>query len=190
VQLEQFKALSPQLRARNRYFSKPFIACIATSFVIILSILVLSGSSGEQISMREANQILNDITGEVASLTAADIFINNAEIALFSIIPIVGSAWMGLVQYNTGYLLGNLAKAYGISYVSLLSYTLTTPVGLLEYTAYTLALSESFILVYSALRRNIKERFLKNTWKTSVIVVGVLLIAAILEARLIGAPIF
>jgi uncharacterized membrane protein SpoIIM required for sporulation len=192
IQPVQSATPSPQLTSslKNRYFSKPFIFGIIISVVLIFSILILSGSRGEQVTLEQANQTLNDIGREAENVTAISIFLNNAQIALISFIPILGSVWMAFVQYNTGYLFGNLAKAYGIDFISLISYAITTPDGLLEYSAYIFALSESFIIVYSTLEKNIKERLSKHTWKTLLIVVGLLLIAAIVEAASIGRPIF
>jgi uncharacterized membrane protein SpoIIM required for sporulation len=182
---------SPQLTSSSRrYFSKPFIYCIIVSAILIFSIFIVGGSRGNQATLEQAIQAQKDLEAEAGTTTALSIFFNNVQLALFSFIPIIGSVWMLFIQYNSGYTFGNLAKAYGIDFILLISSSITTPDGLLEYSAYILALSESFMIVYSALEKNVKERLTKHTWKTVMIVVGLLFIAAIVEAVSIGRPIF
>jgi len=61
-----------------------------------------------------------------------------------------------------------------------------TPVGILEYSAYILALAESIMLVYSIFKKELKKRLVIHTWKTLTAVAFLLLIGAIVEAFLIG----
>jgi hypothetical protein len=96
---------------------------------------------------------------------------------------------MLFIQYNTGYLFGNIAKAFGVNGYILLLLTLGSPVGLLEYSAYILTLSESFIIVYSILKKKGRRRFFEQTWKTLCLVIGLLLIGGVVEAISIGIPI-
>ncbi|MHA2429280.1 MAG: hypothetical protein ACXADB_14755, partial [Candidatus Hermodarchaeia archaeon] len=81
------------------------------------------------------------------------------------------------------------AKAYGVNFFSLTLLTLGSPTGLLEFSAYILTLSESFIIVYSTVTKKVRKRLSKQTWKTLLIVIGFLLIGAIAEAISIGIPI-
>lgn len=181
---------SPQLTSSSRkYFSKPFIYCIIVSAILIFSICIIGGSRGNQATLEQAIQTQNDVEAEAGASTALSIFFNNVQIALFAFIPIVGSVWMVFIQYSTGYAFGNLGKAYGMDFILVIASSIASPDGLLEYSAYILALSESFMIVYSALEKNVMERLTKNTWKTLLIVVGLLLIAAIIEAASIGRPI-
>jgi hypothetical protein len=177
------------LSIRKNYFSKPFVYCIMLSVILIFSIVIIGGSRGEQATTEQATQTQKDIEGQAGNATALSIFLNNAQIALISFIPIVGSAWMLFIQYSTGYTMGNLAKAYNMDFILVISYSIATFDGLLEYSAYILALSESFMIVYSALEKNVKERLLKHTWKTLLIVVGLLLVGGIVEATTLGSPI-
>lgn len=181
---------SPKLASSfRRYFSKPFIYCIILSSILIFSVLIVSGSQGEQVTVEQAQQILMEIKKEVGDFTALNFFSHNLQIALISFIPIIGSAWMLLVQYSTGYLFGNIAKAYGVNYFSLILLTLVSPTGLLEFSAYIVSLSESFIIVYSIIKKGVRTRLSKQTWKTLLIVIGFLLLGGIVEAITIGNPI-
>jgi hypothetical protein len=149
----------------------------------------VSGSQGEQVTVEQAQQILMEIKKEVGDFTALNFFSHNLQIAFISFIPIIGSAWMLLVQYSTGYLFGNIAKAYGVNYFSLILLTLVSPTGLLEFSAYIVSLSESFIIVYSIIKKGVRTRLSKQTWKTLLIVIGFLLLGGIVEAITIGNPI-
>jgi uncharacterized membrane protein SpoIIM required for sporulation len=171
------------------YFSKPFLYCIMLSSILIFSVLFVSGSQGEQVPVEQAQQILMEIETEFGDFTAVNFFFNNLQIALISFIPIIGSAWMLFVQYSTGYIFGNIAKAYGVNFASLILLTLGTPSGLLEFSAYILTLSESFIIVYSAVKKTVRTRLTQQTWKTVCMVIGLLLIGGIVEAISTGKPI-
>jgi len=64
--------------------------------------------------------------------------------------------------------------------------TLATPSGVLEYTSYLFALSESIVLAHSVYKGELKERLVNYTWKTIILVAVLLIIAAIVEAAFIG----
>ena len=190
VQHIQHAIQSPNLASSfMKYFSKPFIYCIILSSILIFSVLIMSGIQGEQITVEEAQQILMEIENEVGNFTALNFFSHNLQIALISFIPIIGSVWMLFVQYNTGYIIGVFAKAFGLNFFSLTLLILGSPTGLLEYCAYILTLSESFIIVYFAIKKKARMRLSKQTWKTLLIVIGFLLIGGIVEAITIGNPI-
>ena len=76
-----------------------------------------------------------------------------------------------------------------MNFFSLILLTLGSPTGLLEYSAYILTFSESFIIVYSTVTKKVRKRLSKQTWKTLFIVIGFLLIGAIVEAVSLGIPI-
>jgi uncharacterized membrane protein SpoIIM required for sporulation len=149
----------------------------------------VSGSLGEQVTVDQAQQILMEFEEEFGDFTALNFFSHNLQLTLISFIPIIGSAWMLFVQYSTGYIFGIIAKAHGLNYFSLILLTLGSPTGLLEYSAYILTLSESFIIIYSTVKKNVRKRLSKQTWKTLFIVIGFLLIGGIVEAISIGNPI-
>jgi uncharacterized membrane protein SpoIIM required for sporulation len=73
-----------------------------------------------------------------------------------------------------------------VNNVEVVLVTLATPVGLLEYTSYIFALTESVILAYSIYRRELKKRFVNQARKTLLFVALLLFMGAIVEAALIG----
>jgi len=136
--------------------------------------------------MNVANQTVTDIRAMASESTWFSIFINNVIMALMTFIPLVGVVWMIFVQYNTGWYLGAIAKAYDVDYIIATSAILTSIIGLLEYPAYIIALGESMFLVYSATRREFKERLIQHSWKSIIIVVSLLFIGGVVEAFLLG----
>ncbi|UCH37301.1 MAG: stage II sporulation protein M [Candidatus Bathyarchaeota archaeon] len=183
------EAPEPQVASRVRaYFSIPFLYCILVSSIVIFAVVLAGGRLGEQVTIEQASQILIEVEDEFRGFTALDIFIHNVRIALISMIPIIGAVWMVIVQYSTGYLIGAIAKAYDVNFGSLLWVTLRSPTGLLEYSAYILALSESFVLVYAMVTKHAQRRLRTQTWKTVVSVMGLLMLSAVAEAISLGRP--
>ena len=132
-----------------------------------------------------ANQTLTEVMTMASESTWVSIFINNASMALMTFIPLVGSVWMIYVQYNTGWYLGAMAKALNVDYIMATSAILTSIVGLIEYPAYIIALGESMLLIYSATRREFKNRLIQHSWKSIIIVVSLLFIGGVIEAFLL-----
>jgi hypothetical protein len=170
----------------ERYFSKSFIVCLIVSTAIIFTILIFGSYRGFQVTPQQANQSSTEVGQMRGTATWYGIFLNNFEIAVITFVPIIGFVWMSFVQLNTGYILGNLAKAYGVDYILIISNIVTSPTGLLEYSAYILSLAESIVLVYSAYNRILKERVKQHTWKTLLIVTGLLFVGAVVETLTIG----
>lgn len=178
---------SPQLASRLRkYFSKPSLSCILLPSILVFAVLIVSGRQGEQVTVVQAQRTLMEIEKE---FPAVNFFSHNVQIALIFFIPILGSAWMVLVQYPTGYILGNIAKGHGVSFLSLLLVTLSSPTGLSEYSTYILTLNESFMIIYSIITKKARQRLTQQSWKTVCIVIGLLLLGGIVEAISIGRPI-
>jgi len=66
------------------------------------------------------------------------------------------------------------------------SLVLTSIVGLIEYSAYTIALGESLFLVYSATQGEFQRRVIQHSWLSIIIVVSLLFLGGAVEAFLLG----
>jgi uncharacterized membrane protein SpoIIM required for sporulation len=169
------------------YFSKPFILCLVISTVIIFTCVIIGSFRGATVSMEEANAFSNETESERASATWLSIFINNfAIVSVPVLIPYYGVIWMGAIQYNTGFLVGELAKATGIDNILYISALVTDPVGVLEFLAYILICAESLLFIYVAYKREIVKRLEHHTWKTILLVAILLLVGAVVEAFTLG----
>jgi len=170
----------------EKYFSKAFIICLAITTISIFSTLLYGSSQGNLVTMEQANATKTEIEQLASTITWDLIFINNLQIVLITIVPVLGLGWMVYVQYSTGYVIGELAKAYSINHVLLTVLLISDVVGLVEYIAYIFAMAESMIIVYSIYTREIKERLMKHTWKTLLLVFGLLFLGSLLEAWMLG----
>ncbi len=174
------------MQTRTPYFSRQFIYTLIVSAVTIFVSLTYGASRGNQVDIDVANQTLTEVATMAGEATWVSIFINNVSITLLTFLPILGLVLMIYVQYNTGWYLGALAKAYDMDYIVATSLILTSVVGLLEYSAYIIALGESMFLVYSAAQKGLKERLMYHSWKSIIIVVSLLFIGGVVEAFLLG----
>jgi len=174
----------------ERYFSKNFIRALIISAIIILSTLLLSSFVGFYAPPEDAQQLASEIKNLAATTTWLDIFINNFRLTLITFIPGFGIFFAVFVQFSTGYAFGAVAQTlYETHHVNNLQITLlslVTPVGILEYSAYILALAESITLVYSIYKKELKKRLVTHTWKTLTAVALLLLIGAVVEAAFLG----
>jgi uncharacterized membrane protein SpoIIM required for sporulation len=170
--------------SNNNYFSKNFILALIISATIILSTILLASFIGSYAPQEEANQIRQEVEN-LATETWTDIFIHNFPLALVTFIPAFGIFFAVFMQFSTGYAFGAVAETYHVNGILLTLLALATPVGILEYSAYILALAESIILVYSIYKKEFEKRLINHTWKTLIAVALLLLIGAIVEALLI-----
>lgn len=151
--------------------------------------MLYGAGQGNTVPMSEAEAATQELLEQVRTLNAVSIFINNCLIALISLIPGIGSIFMLYAMYNTGFFIGMIAKASGYTTLNAVITTFLNPVGILEIVAYTLALGESILLLYLIARRRVaefKKRIFLNSWKTIIAIVGLLLVAAIIEASVLG----
>lgn len=172
----------------NKYLSKYFVYSLILSAILIFSALITGGIIGEQVTIQEATQILNEITEQADQATAIYIFFNNVEITLLSFIPVIGVIWMLYEQFITGYAIGALAKVFRVDFIFLIGATLVSSTGLLEFSAYILTVAESILIIYSIFNKDTRKRISKHSWKTVLIVVGLLFIGGIAESVAIGRP--
>jgi uncharacterized membrane protein SpoIIM required for sporulation len=171
---------------KGRYFSQHFTAAFVISAVVIFSTLLGSSFIGFDAPPDVADQIANEVENAAATTNWLDIFVNNFGLTLVTFVPFFGFFFAVYVQFGTGYAFGALAQVYNVSNIDAVLVTLITPVGLLEYTSYLFALTESIILAYSIRRREFKKRLVNHTWKTIILVALLLFTGAIVEAALIG----
>lgn len=151
--------------------------------IALYSLLYISSAmplSADEMNMlrEEAERILRE------KYTIIDIFLNNFMISLIIFIPLVGPFIGGYVIYFTGRLIGSLAASTGIPSIFLISITIITFYGLIEFLAYGTAFTESIIFAYSIFKK--KSRIELRWLIISIVAVAVLLlIAATIEYLLI-----
>jgi len=165
------------LSVKNRLI---FIIIITVSLYSLLYIASITPLSADEMTslMEEAERILR------GKYTIMDIFLNNFIISLIMFIPLVGPFIGGYAIYVTGRLIGALSVSTGIPSILLISTTIITLYGLIEFLAYGAAFTESIVFTYSIFK---KKSRLESKWLIiSIAAVAILLfIAATIEYMLI-----
>ena len=136
-----------------------------------------------KVFLDEFNKLLDSLKGDNFGF---EIFLHNTQIALAMFIPGFGMGWGIFTAFSTGFAFAALSATTPLlGQIPPLALIFTTPFGLMELAAYSLATSRSFILIVALF----KKRPLKQQWKPLVIeigiVVGLLLAGGIIEAYMI-----
>lgn len=161
-------------------------------FFVFLAVFSISFSIGAQtevpeeeakIFLDEFNKILEALKGENFGVK---IFLHNTQIALPMFIPGFGVAWGIFSAFSTGFAFAALSTTVPLlAEIPPLAIIFTTPFGLMELAAYSIAMSRSFILIAGLLK---KLPILKQWPQIAAevgIVVGLLLAGGIIEAYMI-----
>jgi len=149
-----------------------------------LSSVLAYNSSFSPAGVAAANQTSQNVQQIRQTATWINIFTHNFITSIWVIIP-VGFMGFFVVIWNTGQTIGRLAYSTGYSPLAYLV-GISVPVGLIEISAYTILAAESLYLTYLMFTgKNVKERLLHDSWKSVILYVAVLLIAAYIEAALI-----
>ena len=159
--------------------------------VILLVFLVLAVTTwalAEQSYLTTTPTVANQTEQQINTLrqtvTPLSIFINNFLVSIFAIIPIGGIIFFGRVWINTGQTIGQLAYA---THISPLNYVvgIYIPVGTIENMAYSVILAEGVFLTYALAKGTLVERLKHDTWKSMILYLALLAVAATVEAYLI-----
>jgi hypothetical protein len=164
---------------------------ITIIIVFIISIAITAAGTLAVFNKQDANQINDDLNGEVDSLKVNGlllqfIFGNNFMINLIMFAPFIGPLFGAYVLYNTGAVIAATATAQGFpSTLSFFSLFLT-PIAWLEYLSYSIGIAESVWLTRRILQRGGKHE-LVNTSRFISICAVLLLVGAVVETMLIYA---
>jgi hypothetical protein len=155
------------------------------AFMFILSIIVSVAGTFVQLSSADAQKIDDQLNETRASKTLAlDIFVNNFKICLLMFVPVVGTALGFLILFDTGVAISAEASITGIPALLYFAALVITPIFWIEFTAYSIGLTESIWLVRRLWQRRWGE--LKRTGIFIAICAGLLALGAVVEAWLIA----
>jgi len=166
-------------------FTKSYLLIVLLVFLVLA---IMTYAVAEQAYLtttpNAANQTQQHINTIRQTITPQSIFLNNFLVSIPAIIPVAGPILFGRVWINTGITIGQLARSYS---ESPLVYVIGVyvPVGIIESMAYSVIITESLFLTFALGKGTIKERLKNQTWKSLMLYVALLVIAAIVEAELI-----
>jgi hypothetical protein len=157
--------------------------------IFIIAIIITGIGSLMPTDPQQARDISDNLNQTVNTMKQDDtllpyIFGNNFMICLLMFIPVIGPLLGFYILFNTGTVIGAVSIAEGIHPIIALAVTLI-PIGLIEFTAYSTAMTESIWLFRRITqKRGIHE--LKNTCVFISIAAVLLFLGAVIETILIS----
>jgi hypothetical protein len=155
------------------------------AFVFVALVIILSIGTLVPISPNEAHSTEEELTQQVnylqtQGLLVPYIFGNNFMITLIMLIPFLGPLFGAYVLFNTGTIIAARAVANNIPPLLWVASIFLTPVGWLEFAAYSLAIAGSIWLTMRLFQSRMMHE-LRNTAKFVTISAVILLVSAIIE---------
>ena len=151
----------------------------------LFSVVYQFGSMSE-VSDDEANTFMAEFEKLVDDIDAIGIFVHNTTVSLPMFIPGFGVAWGLFSAWSTGFAFSAIVTINPqLSEIPPLAILYFSPFGLMELTAYSLAISRSFILIRAVSKKISLFQFLKPTGIEVGIVVSLLLVGGFLEDYMI-----
>ena len=158
------------------------------TFFVFLGLFAATFQIGSMstVSEEEANAFMAEFEDLVLDIDAFGIFTHNLTIALPMFIPGFGVGWGLFSAWSTGYAFASIVvTAPEIAEIPPLSILFLSPFGLMELTAYSFAISRSFILIRAVVKKIDLNQFLKPTLIEIGIIIGLLLAGGYLEFYMI-----
>jgi len=146
---------------------------------------VYAAGSQSDVTEEEIEETLNYFKQVIAEIDGFGIFSHNAIIALPMFIPGFGAVWGMFAAYSTGFAFAAIsAGTPELSSLNPLA-VLLTPFGLMEVTAYSIAMSRSVLFIEKIIKRTSIFTEKKAILIEIGIVTGLLLIGGIVEMYMI-----
>jgi hypothetical protein len=160
---------------------------IITFFIFMgLFSAVYQIGSMSQISEEEATTFMSEFEKLVEDIDAMGIFLHNSAISLPMFIPGFGVIWGLFSAWSTGFAFSAIVSiSPELAKVPPLAILFLSPFGIMELTAYSIAISRSFILIKVVYRKSNLIPFLKPTIMEIGLVIGLLLAGGYLEYYMI-----
>ena len=181
--------------SRRHHYAKETISLKARLIALLIALAVCfsvtSAGTFANVSSSEAQEIMQNLKQMQEMLEIAGvqmIYGNNLMYCLMMFIPVLGPFYGSFVLYSTGRILAVMSTEIGADPFSLFVALFLYPHSWLEYVSYSLAISESFWLLYSA-RYGVKgfRNELSNAAKAIAICAVLLLLGALAEIYLISS---
>jgi uncharacterized membrane protein SpoIIM required for sporulation len=166
------------------------ILVLLTAFALCIAITAVGAAS--KIESFEAHNIVgefNETEKMLNTIGVQFIFGNNLMYCIMMFIPVLGPYYGSIVLYSTGRVLAALGATTGVNPLGLFMTLFIYPHAWLEYVSYSLAISESFWLMFSFVtNRGIGLRNeVSIAAKVMAICAVLLLLAAFTEMYVISA---
>lgn len=165
-------------------------------FALLITMGIFAGifqlASFVEVEETERQEVNDMMVAKMKTVDGKGIFFNNVYLGLMMFIPAGGFAFGVLSSALTGMTFSAIAQVNGLT---MPAFTLLfgSPFGFMELVAYGIGMSRS-VLIFAKLRSKQTRKFTKieirNILAEVGIVVGLLLAGGIIEAYMIGNPVF
>ena len=157
-------------------FNKTWLVIMGRFIVFFIFVAIFAASfqigSFTEVDEEEAAQFLEEFEGLIEGIDAVGIFTHNTMLALPMFIPGFGIAWGLFSAWSTGFAFAAIASQVPeVSSIPPLAILFMSPFGVMELTAYSLAISRSYLLI----RMIIKKVNLKTAIKPTAIEIGIVI---------------
>ena len=139
-----------------------------------------------EVSPQEANDFVQDFLSSTQDIDGLGIFLNNISASLPMFVPGLGVGLGIYSGWSTGFGFAAITTmAPGLADIEPLSILYNSPYGVMELVAYSIAMSRSFLVVFSLVKKQNPKSLIKPSIIEIGIAVGLLAIAGYLEEYLI-----
>ena len=139
-----------------------------------------------QVSPEEANDFVQEFLSATQDSDGFAFFVNNVSASLPMFVPGLGVILGIYSGWSTGFGFAALiTMAPGLANIEPLTILFYSPYGIMEVTAYSIAMSRSFHVVYSLVKKINPKSLIKPSLIEIGIVIGLLVIAGFLEEYMI-----
>ena len=140
-----------------------------------------------EVNDAESNSFVQEFLSNTQDISGFGIFQNNSIAALPMMIPGIG-IFLGIhTAWSTGYgFAAIISMAPGLAEIQPLSILYLSPFGIMELVAYSIAMSRSFHLIFTLVKKTKLKSLIKPTIIEIGVVLGLLIIGGYLEEYMIG----
>ena len=139
-----------------------------------------------EVSPSEANDFVQEFLSATQDSDGFAFFVNNVSASLPMFVPGIGTIIGIYSGWSTGFGFAAIATmAPGLANIEPLTLLFYSPYGLIELAAYSIAMSRSFHVVYSLVKKVNPKSLIKPSLIEIGIVVGLLVFAGLLEDYMI-----
>jgi hypothetical protein len=155
-----------------------FVGIFATSFSVGAEI---------KISQDDTKTFLKQFEQAVEGIDAIGIFTHNASIGLPMFIPGFGIAWGLFASASTGLAFSAIASTSPLlAKIPPIAVLVLSPFGIMEFAAYSIGMSRSFILIWTIIKKNPIKQEIRPTIIEIGIVIVLLLAGGFIESAMIS----
>ena len=165
-------------------------------YALLITMAIFTGvfqlSAFVEVEEAERQEVNDMLMEKMKTIDGKGIFLNNVYLGLMMFIPAVGFAFGVMSSALTGVTFSAIAQVNNIDLPAFMM-LFGSPFGFMELVAYALAMSRSVLLI-NKIRKKETRKFtrveIRNVFAEVGIVVGLLLVGGIIEAYMIGNPVF